>query len=103
MHISDWSSDVCSSDLNFEQGQVTPKGGKFMLDGLALGLQLCQQNIADAMCVAPLNKAALRAGGMKHPDEMHYFCEVLNFKRSEERRVGKECVSTCRSWRSRDH
>src|SRR3546814_6562318 len=80
MHISDWSSDVCSSDLNFEQGQVTPKGGKFMLDGLALGLQLCQQNIADAMCVAPLNKAALRAGGMKHPDEMHYFCEVLNFK-----------------------
>ncbi|HEY9573393.1 MAG TPA: 4-hydroxythreonine-4-phosphate dehydrogenase PdxA [Pusillimonas sp.] len=65
---------------NFEQGQVTPKGGKFMLDGLALGLQLCQQNIADAMCVAPLNKAALRAGGMKHPDEMHYFCEVLNFK-----------------------
>src|SRR3546814_20092013 len=80
MHISDWSSDVCSSDLNFEQGQVTPKGGKFMLDGLALGLQLCQQNIADAMCVAPLNKAALRAGGMKQPDEMHYFCEVLNFK-----------------------
>src|SRR3546814_19785355 len=98
MRISDWSSDVCSSDLvatelplapstlpdgdheplliqwehveagNFEQGQVTPKGGKFMLDGLALGLQLCQQNIADAMCVAPLNKAALRAGGMKHPE-----------------------------------
>ncbi|MGB6103218.1 MAG: 4-hydroxythreonine-4-phosphate dehydrogenase PdxA [Pusillimonas sp.] len=67
-------------DDNFELGQVTPKSGRFMLDGLALGLQLCRQNIADAMCVAPLNKAALRAGGMKHPDEMHYFCEVLDFK-----------------------
>ncbi|MGB3289226.1 MAG: 4-hydroxythreonine-4-phosphate dehydrogenase PdxA [Burkholderiaceae bacterium] len=64
---------------NFELGQVTPKNGRFMLDGLALGLRLCQQGVADAMCVAPLNKAALRAGGMKHPDEMHYFCEVLGF------------------------
>ncbi|MFW7339931.1 4-hydroxythreonine-4-phosphate dehydrogenase PdxA [Pollutimonas sp. H1-120] len=64
----------------FELGQVTPKNGRFMLDGLAFGLRLCQQGIADAMCVAPLNKAALRAGGMKHPDEMHYFCEVLDFK-----------------------
>lgn len=63
----------------FELGQVTPKNGRFMLDGLAFGLRLCQQGIADAMCVAPLNKAALRAGGMKHPDEMHYFCEVLDF------------------------
>ena len=29
---------------------------------------------ADAICFAPLNKAALRAGGMAHPDELHFFC-----------------------------
>ena len=27
--------------------------------------------VADAMCFAPLNKAALRAGGMHHADELH--------------------------------
>src|SRR3546814_10166179 len=30
-------------------------------------------------------------------------CEVAGLKRSEERRVGKECVSTCRSGWSPDH
>ncbi|OWT57530.1 4-hydroxythreonine-4-phosphate dehydrogenase PdxA [Candidimonas nitroreducens] len=64
----------------FTLGQVTPKSGRFMLDGLAFCLKMCMDHIADAMCVAPLNKAALRAGGMKHPDEMHYFREVLDFK-----------------------
>lgn len=67
-------------DDGFVLGQVTPKSGRFMLDGLAFGLQLCNSNTADAMCVAPLNKAALRAGGMNHPDEMHYFREVLDFQ-----------------------
>jgi 4-hydroxythreonine-4-phosphate dehydrogenase len=34
---------------------------------------------AGALCFAPLNKAALRAGGMDHPDELHWFAEVLAF------------------------
>lgn len=63
----------------FTLGEVTPESGRHMLEGLAYGLKLCQDGLADAMCVAPLNKAALRAGGMKHPDEMHYFCEVLDY------------------------
>jgi 4-hydroxythreonine-4-phosphate dehydrogenase len=50
-----------------------------MLAGLALGLAMCEQGEADAMCFAPLNKAALRAGGMRHADELHYFCEKLRF------------------------
>src|SRR3546814_4856572 len=57
MRISDWSSDVCSSDL---------KSG------------LGNSSIISAM--------RLRGGACTN---------VL--KRSEERRVGKECVSTCRS------
>lgn len=64
---------------DFERGQVTPKSGRFMLDGLGLGLSLCQRGLADVMCFAPLNKAALRAGGMNHPDELHWFCEQLDF------------------------
>src|SRR5690606_30661363 len=67
-------------DDGFTLGQVTPASGRFMLDGLAFGLQLCNSGVADAMCVAPLNKAAMRAGGMNHPDEMNYFREVLDFQ-----------------------
>ena len=63
----------------FERGRVTRKNGRFMLDGLALGLSLCRQGVADALCFAPLNKGALRAGGMNHPDELHWFCEQLDF------------------------
>lgn len=63
----------------FERGKVTPKNGKFMLDGLALAVDLCRKGIADALCFAPLNKGALRAGGMNHQDELHWFADVLKF------------------------
>jgi 4-hydroxythreonine-4-phosphate dehydrogenase len=68
-----------SGARDFELGAVNAKSGRFMLAGLAAALRLCQNHLADAICVAPLNKAALRAGGMKHPDEMRYFCEVLDY------------------------
>ena len=63
----------------FARSEVTAKNGEYMLAGLALALQMCEQGQADAMCFAPLNKAALRAGGMRHADELHYFCEKLGF------------------------
>ena len=74
--VVDWAR---VDETGFERGTVAHKNGVYMLDGLALGLDLCQRGIADAMCFAPLNKAALRAGGMRHADELHYFCEVLDF------------------------
>src|SRR3546814_9974936 len=55
MRISDWSSDVCSSDL---ASAASPRCGS-----------------------SSIPTAPLRSGST----------------RSEERRVGKECVSTCRS------
>ena len=63
----------------FARGEVTRKNGEYMLAGLALGVDLCRRGVADAMCFAPLNKGALRAGGMRHADELHYFCELLDF------------------------
>src|SRR3546814_9508844 len=63
LHISDWSSDVCSSDL-------------------LLKLVICGR-VAHLL----LYKHMLYFGGIG---------TRINF-RSEERRVGKECVSTCRS------
>src|SRR3546814_3109752 len=68
MRISDWSSDVCSSDLH---GGPTPQSEK---NGWTQNKALLIYESA----VLQLNPATA-------------------FKRSEERRVGKECVSTCRS------
>jgi len=74
--LVDWAH---LDDTGFAHGEVAPHNGEYMLAGLAFCLELCQRGIADAMCFAPLNKAALRAGGMQHADELHYFCERLGF------------------------
>jgi 4-hydroxythreonine-4-phosphate dehydrogenase len=74
--LVDWSG---AADGGFERGVAGPRNGRYMLDGLRAALELCRSGAADAICFAPLNKAALRAGGMAHPDELHFFCEVLDF------------------------
>src|SRR3546814_6997185 len=73
MRISDWSSDVCSSDLLCVRPQG--KGGSG----------------AQALCLA----GRLRAARIILIDQERK-C-LYESRRSEERRVGKECVSTCRS------
>src|SRR3546814_15287521 len=82
MRISDWSSDVCSSDLILQcrrdrLGQLLP----MHQEGAALG-----QPVLLAFFRRQL--VQLLQGVAKI---------VLFGSRSEERRVGKECVSTCRS------
>src|SRR3546814_16582694 len=73
MRISDWSSDVCSSDL-FDPG---------IRHALAAG---ARRAVADVR-----EPGSRRAHGR------------ADHRRSEKRRVGKECVSTCRSRWSPSH
>lgn len=77
IQLACWEHDNAD---DFEVGQISPRSGAFMLDGLAHCLRLCTSGVADAICIAPLNKASMRSGGMNHPDEMNYFREVLSFK-----------------------
>src|SRR3546814_4800013 len=80
MRISDWSSDVCSSDLvslgecglDYNRNYSTPDDQR---RAFAAQLQMATE--------------------LRKPLFLH------QRDRSEERRVGKECVSTCRSrWSS---
>src|SRR3546814_18476558 len=82
MRISDWSSDVCSSDLILSarpagsrragtHGFSTPVGIPQDESPQAPNAQCCDEQ-----------RSPGRGGGIS--------------RRSEERRVGKECVSTCR-------
>ena len=63
----------------FARGVVGEKNGRFMLDALTEGARLVTAGVADALCFAPLNKGALRAGGMHHEDEMRWFAELLEY------------------------
>src|SRR3546814_17614120 len=97
MRISDWSSDVCSSDLskalhkehgwycvhsgdnNQERGDISLFRFRGESPGRACEVAGGQEH--RRQCVAQIGEGGSPCG-----------------YRSEERRVGKECVSRCRSW-----
>jgi 4-hydroxythreonine-4-phosphate dehydrogenase len=58
-------------------GAVHPAAGAWMLAGLARCAALARAGEADAIVFAPLNKQALKLGGLKHPDEQHLLAELL--------------------------
>src|SRR3546814_18658563 len=90
MRISDWSSDVCSSDLvkKFESGMVinplTIRPDATLADALALMERHGIHGI-------PVTEEAGKLVGILTNRDVRFATD-----RSEERRVGKECVSTCR-------
>src|SRR3546814_19482521 len=96
MRISDWSSDVCSSDLLFlgEHKLVRPdKGGGVPLP---TGVHaIAERQVADPDLA--IGETRLKAVGIAHEVGDECGCGLVIDLRSEERRVGKGCVSTCRS------
>src|SRR3546814_18901317 len=98
MRISDWSSDVCSSDLRLIE--TVPSA-------------VAQAATDSAVARRPLTdvatyRQALRERLNPTPAVLASTHELARSRstrmiRSEERRVGKECVSTCRSRWSPDH
>src|SRR3546814_17488259 len=100
MRISDWSSDVCSSDLTVvETIDVDRKHHRTLIGGSGANIRSIVTNAGGpdnarelARMVrfprAESDESTIRVEGPKSVVE----------KRTEERRVGKEGVSTCRSW-----
>src|SRR3546814_12154590 len=91
MRISDWSSDVCSSDLS-------------LMYGLIKNHPFHDANKRTAFLCAILHLQKI--GRTPTIDQKSFEDFTVNVAegnldtydgRSEERRVGKECVSTCRS------
>src|SRR3546814_17943114 len=107
MRISDWSSDVCSSDLTSKRSNRTRH---WQRTGQCRSTSTNSAGSLWNGCCPPLPNAYWRAVGdcwsspMKHAwNRFHKDSGTLPPKRfwpmvgrSEERRVGKECVSTCR-------
>jgi 4-hydroxythreonine-4-phosphate dehydrogenase len=64
----------------FSKAVANADNGAYMLQALAEGVALVRDGHADAFCFAPLNKGALRLGGMHQEDELRWFAEFLNFR-----------------------
>jgi 4-hydroxythreonine-4-phosphate dehydrogenase len=64
----------------FVRGVANADNGAFMLAALREALDLARAGQVDAVCFAPLNKAALRAGGMAEEDELRWFAQVLGHR-----------------------
>src|SRR3546814_14538357 len=91
MRISDWSSDVCSSDL-----WVIPKG--WPKKGRTGWRTAEEEAYEEAGILGRISQASIgRYRYIKWMPDRLVLCSVTLFPRSEESRVGKECVSTCRS------
>src|SRR3546814_19922420 len=85
MRISDWSSDVCSSDLRKIRCRCTDSCVK----PSAACSAMCKRSTGSAP------KSRSRCCPVSASMSLRAWCRPAT--RSEERRVGKECVSTCRS------
>src|SRR3546814_12633130 len=103
MRISDWSSDVCSSDLGGLVAASFPDRHQVMARTsyvVALGSNRRGRHGSPRAEIA----AALTAiGGVTAVSPIMTTPPPGPSIRSEERRVGKECVRTGRSWWSPDH
>ncbi len=72
----DWAGRDAAA---FAPGKAESDNGRYMLQGLAAGVDLVRSGRADAFCFAPLNKGALRLGGMHQEDELRWFSEYLGY------------------------
>src|SRR3546814_3498180 len=120
MRISDWSSDVCSSDLITHYLSASADAVKKVIADLqktypdaaisaqpvamvaAIGSDISRPGLVpDAL--RALDAAGIGMIAMQHQIrnvDVQFIVESRDFDaavRSAERRVGKECVSTCRS------
>src|SRR3546814_18247306 len=92
MRISDWSSDVCSSDLGDDTKHPRVHVEQQMAVKRPVTRSIGSQVEADLAAGQHINGVLARiADGVA----VHHL-EKMAMQRSEERRVGKEWVSTCR-------
>src|SRR3546814_11034546 len=94
MRISDWSSDVCSSDLLAALGcrriYAHHHAAPDVAEALALHHAVDRGDRLGEVEAGEVELVVRLAAPVEQPLEAPAL-------RSEERRVGKECVSTCRS------
>src|SRR3546814_1158541 len=109
MRSIDWSSDVCSSDL--DSGIVGELSNNILFDREVRSINYSIDSVAGTIYLMGIGQSEKEVQRViDHARDVPYVRRVVSYvqlkndparqsagNRSEERRVGKECVSTCRS------
>src|SRR3546814_12632167 len=109
MRISDWSSDVCSSDLEFNKQAILVAEGSYQHDlkhgnwkqyyetGELLIEETYDQGVLHGRYASYHMNGKLLSEGEYHHGKREGFFNIFDDKgRSDESRVGKEGVSKCK-------
>src|SRR3546814_6734881 len=99
MRISDWSSDVCSSDLVYGDPALHPQPESYWGNVNPVGIRSCYdegKRAAETLFMDYRRQHALNTKLVRIFNTYGPRMNVNDGRRSEERRGGKECVSTCR-------
>src|SRR3546814_12260178 len=91
MRISDWSSDVCSSDLPHSDNPLIVG----LLDQQKIPFARIGSRGGAAGIALTMDDEGSARRATRHLIDLGH--KRIGFIRSEERRVGKACVRTCRS------
>src|SRR3546814_15962027 len=100
MRISDWSSDVCSSDLAVRRVSAQALWRSHLTAPLALpalrsdDVRVKMGTARRASTFLARSRSWISTPGVSFGELMHASC--LSQRRTDERRVGKAGVSTCR-------
>src|SRR3546814_9550131 len=98
LRISDWSSDVCSSDLAGVDRVVSDRTLQPCSAPADAGVAGVDRLLPDLLHALRANLRLVAAVFRPRDESRNEIAWLaLRVDRSEERRVGKECVSTCRS------
>jgi len=82
---ADWSKGIPVLDqknLNPEEiklGELNSYSGKVTIDMLVTSVELFKQGKIEGICFAPLNKAAMKMGGLNYDSEHGLFIELFNW------------------------
>src|SRR3546814_12950056 len=101
MRISDWSSDVCSSDLTTLSGVASLANGESGVQRARFAKLIAEIQMIDRPCAVVEHRLLDEPLPQRLDEKIHV--ALRGSGRSEERRVGKEWVSACRSRWSPDH
>lgn len=80
--VKNYDTPVFFSLPTLEEGvvnfsQESAKAGESVLKILEFCMDKAKEGVIDAICFAPLNKFAMKKGGLKFEDELHFFAEHL--------------------------
>ena len=77
MGVVAWLGMDTVAPSQVQSGQAQAPGGASVLQVLNACMDAAKLREVDAICFAPLNKFAMKLGGLKHEDELHHFAKYL--------------------------